>query len=362
MTSLALVQRRLAIRLSALGSETLVLALAGLLALVAAAFILALGGRGEAQPPATAALPLVEASALVEATSGTRAAEVRATGAEAEQINAALPFSSAPVQAAQPFAAPTGGTSYERALTCLTQAVYYEAGFEPLAGRRAVAQVILNRLRHPAFPKSVCGVVYQRNSTPICQFTFVCDGSLNRPASAAAWKEARAVAEAALAGYVETSVGQATHYHANYVAPYWAPMLTKISQIGAHIFYRWPGAWGMRGAFTGRYIGEPSDPASLRPAAPVVLAQGEAPDGNLAAVPPSRLTFEQDRTIRRAANDVGGLLDTSKGWKLSIPTPEESAARTRALLAQQSAEPARKDVAAVAAVTTGSSGVAALAD
>ena len=85
-----------------------------------------------------------------------------------------------------------------------------------------------------------------------------------RPRSGA-WREAETIAAAALDGYVETSVGSATHYHADYVAPRWAPMLTKIAKLGAHIFYRWPGAWGQPAAFTGRYIGEPQDPLALRP-------------------------------------------------------------------------------------------------
>lgn len=365
MSSLALVQRRIAIRLAALRWEVLALGIAGVVGLLALGLTLAASMRGRADAaPSSSALPITSAKAatLIAATSGAKALEVRATGVEAEKINAALPFSSAPVQAAVPFSAPTGGTAYDRALTCLTQAVYYEAGFEPLSGRRAVAQVIINRSRHPAFPKSICGVVYQRNATPICQFTFVCDGSLTRPAGAAAWSEARKVAEAALAGYVEGSVGQATHYHANYVAPYWAPMLAKITQIGAHIFYRWPGAWGQRSAFTGRYIGEPSDPASLRPVLrPVVLPEGEAlPPG---AIAPAQLTFEQDKTVRRAANDVGGLLDTSKEWRLTIPGPEESGSRTKALMAQQQATPTvPAQAVAVAAVTTASSGSAALAN
>jgi hypothetical protein len=216
-------------------------------------------------------------------------------------------------------------------------------------------------MRHPAFPKSVCGVVYQRNSTPICQFTFVCDGSLNRAPAAGAWTEARRVAAAALAGYVDGAVGQATHYHADYVAPYWAPMLAKITKIGAHIFYRWPGAWGQRGAFTGRYIGEPNDPAALRPVIrPAILEGGETIA--VADIPPAQLTFEQDKTIRRASNDVGGLLDTSKGWRLSIPDPQATANRARATLAaQERSTPLPRDAATVAAVTSASSGSAALA-
>jgi hypothetical protein len=227
---------------------------------------------------------------------------------------------------------PAGETlDQRRALLCLTQAVYYEAGFEPMAGRRAVAQVVLNRMRHPAFPKSVCGVVYQRNSTPVCQFTFVCDGSLYRQPAAAVWRQAEEIARAALAGYVERSVGAATHYHADYVAPSWAPLLTKISKLGAHIFYRWPGAWGQPGAFTGRYIGEPRDPASMRP--PINLAKLAIEDGEPVVAGP----ITDGTELGRAANDVGGLLDTSKGWTLSIPMPTDTGAAARRIAESQQA-------------------------
>ena len=183
-----------------------------------------------------------------------------AVGEKAQLINAAMPFSEAPITPARAFVLPAGESlDQRRALLCLTQAVYYEAGYEPMSGRRAVAQVVLNRVRHPAFPNSVCGVVYQRNSTPVCQFTFVCDGSLDRRPEQGAWKQAEQIARAALAGQVERSVGAATHYHADYVAPRWAPLLTKINKLGAHIFYRWPGSWGQPGAFNDRYAGGAPD-------------------------------------------------------------------------------------------------------
>lgn len=130
-----------------------------------------------------------------------------------------------------------------RALTCLAQAISYEAGNESIAGQEAVAQVILNRLRHPAYPKSVCGVVYQGATRKTgCQFTFTCDGSLRRPRSAQSMAQAHLIAERVLAGGTSAIVGGATHYHADYVSPYWAPSLVKIATIGAHIFYRMPGA------------------------------------------------------------------------------------------------------------------------
>ena len=278
-------------------------------------------------------VPPAQAAALVAATTGDRATEVQAVGAKAQLINASMPFSKVPVQAAHAFVLPAGDTTDQRrALLCLTQAVYYEAGYEPIEGRRAVAQVILNRMRHPAFPKSVCGVVYQRNSTPVCQFTFVCDGSLDRRPEAGAWKQAEAVARAALAGFVETAVGAATHYHADYVAPRWAPLLTKISKLGAHIFYRWPGSWGQVGAFTGRYIGEPRDPATMRP---LILAKAQG--GDLSAA--TATIAYAGPPIARAPNDVGGLLDTSKGWTLNIPMPSEASSASKAIAERQASPP-----------------------
>ncbi len=132
-----------------------------------------------------------------------------------------------------------------RALDCLATAEWYEAGDDP-SGERAVAQVVLNRARHPAFPASVCGVVFQGSErTTGCQFSFTCDGSMeSRHPGPAAWARARAVAGAALAGAVDPHVGLATHYHADYVVPVWRTGLVKLAQVGLHLFYRWPGGWG----------------------------------------------------------------------------------------------------------------------
>ena len=305
------------------------MALVGLLAAVGIYALASMTFLRPAKAEAAIVAP-AQAAALVAATSGDASTMVQAVGEKAQLINAAMPFSRAPVQAAHAFIIPAGDTiDQRRALLCLTQAVYYEAGFEPLEGRRAVAQVVLNRMRHPAFPKSVCGVVYQRNSTPVCQFSFVCDGALDRRPEAGAWKVAEAVARAALAGYVEQSVGSATHYHADYVAPRWAPLLTKINKLGAHIFYRWPGAWGQVGAFNGRYIGEPRDPSTMRP---LILARATLP-GEITAADDGAASYGPP--IARAPNDVGGLLDTSKGWTLSIPMPNETGAAAKAIADQQ---------------------------
>jgi hypothetical protein len=128
--------------------------------------------------------------------------------------------------------------------------------------------VVLNRVRHPAFPASVCGVVYEGSTRATgCQFTFTCDGSLNRRPDAEGWKRAYAVASAALSGAVFAPVGWATHYHADYVVPYWASTLAKNAVVGAHIFYRWAGGWGRPASFERTYSGLEPNADALRNAA-----------------------------------------------------------------------------------------------
>lgn len=143
-----------------------------------------------------------------------------------------------------------------RASDCLTAAIYYEARSEPLDGQRAVAQVVLNRVRDRAFPNTVCGVVYQGHLRRTgCQFSFTCDGSMQRRRDPRSWEEARLVAEAALAGYVYAPAGSATHYHANYMVPWWAPSLTRIGEFGSQIFYRWRSGMERVLAFRQHYAG-----------------------------------------------------------------------------------------------------------
>ncbi|WP_315764594.1 cell wall hydrolase [Sphingomonas sp. Y38-1Y] len=212
---------------------------------------------------------------------------------DALAINAAMPLAGGANPASAAFLMPLRSASdYQRSLECMTMAIYYEAANELDGGQRAVAQVVLNRLRHPAFPKTVCGVVFegaQRRTG--CQFSFACDGSLSRAPAATLWGRARGVAAAALGGEVYAPVGWATHYHANYVVPYWAASLDKVATVGAHIFYRWSGAWGRVGAFNGRYAGgEPAAVtavASTAPTAetPAVEAQGKPVDTGVAERP-----------------------------------------------------------------------------
>jgi spore germination cell wall hydrolase CwlJ-like protein len=209
---------------------------------------------------------------------------------DAVAINAAVPISAEPNPAARPyregFVTPADHT---RAVECLAAAVYYESAYEAVDGQRAVAQVVLNRVRHPAYPKSVCGVVFQGSErTTGCQFTFTCDGAIARTPVAVLWARAKRIAEEAIAGKVYAPVGWSTHYHANYVVPYWSGSLAKAAVVGRHIFYRWAGGWGRPPAFRGGAAGvEPqialmrrltSDPSTLSdaPATPDALLAAEA--------------------------------------------------------------------------------------
>jgi hypothetical protein len=164
-----------------------------------------------------------------------------------------------PSMSAGPAARPTlltgSGLDRARALQCLTAAIYYEAAREPDAGQRAVAQVVLNRVAHPAFPKTVCGVVYQGSEHAGCQFSFACDGSMLHAPVVAYWTRARRVAEIALAGNVFAPVGLATHYHTSAVHPGWSDTMQFIGMIGAHRFYRWTGSAGQPRAFSAVYAG-----------------------------------------------------------------------------------------------------------
>lgn len=306
----------------------------------------ALGWSAPARAEATIRVSLEAKRAVAGLVEG-KQAEIVVAGEAAQQRNALIPVSALPLEPTRAFLlakAGSGEGAYGNALTCLTQAVYYEAGYEPAAGKRAVAQVVLNRMRHPAYPKSVCGVVYQGSERRTgCQFSFTCDGSLLRAPGAAAWRDAGAVAKAALAGHVEPGVGTATHYHADYVLPKWAFTLAKIEQVGAHIFYRFPGSWGKSGAFSGGYSGVERIPAIDYAALSARLNAGDdAIDG---AGLPADLLVPRDPTDRHTASDVGGRINPLKQWRATIPDPTEASTRYRATLEDHGgSEPAGPDI------------------
>lgn len=182
------------------------------------------------------------------------------TGFTASLASVAEAFDPGP--AAPAFAMSGGLTTRLRAEHCLTMAIYYEAASEGEAGQRGVAQVVMNRVQHPGFPNSVCGVVFQGSQRITgCQFSFTCDGSLARRPQDSVWERAGRVAKAALGGFVFENVGLATHYHTLAVNPYWAASLDPVGTIGAHRFYRWNGSAGSRSAFSAQYDGFEQAPA-----------------------------------------------------------------------------------------------------
>jgi spore germination cell wall hydrolase CwlJ-like protein len=179
------------------------------------------------------------------------------------------------------------GEDHEPSLDCLTAAIYYEARSEPEDGQRAVAQVVLNRVRHPAFPSTVCGVVFQGHERSTgCQFSFTCDGSMTRGRrDSASWMRARRFAKEALDGYVFAPVGNATHYHTTAIRPYWAAYLRQSATVGSHIFYRWAGNAGEASAFRQTYGGLEPVPALLQNggASDVTIHRGMTPEDEQAA-------------------------------------------------------------------------------
>ena len=250
---------------------------------------------------------------------------------QAVQANQEIPISNGPNPAASPFVFKGDKGARAQALQCLASAVYYEAGSQDDDGERAVAQVVLNRVRHPAFPASVCGVVYEGSTRATgCQFTFTCDGSLYRGPDTAGWRRAYAIAQQALGGSVYAPVGYATHYHANYVVPVWAQTLSKNAIVGAHIFYRWAGNWGGPAAFAQRYSGHEANATALRNAALAAEAAtanqpteealkelGNIPGAELKAGAPGRVSVRLNLEAARKASADAPHVDYTKKFESS---------------------------------------------
>ena len=241
---------------------------------------------------------------------------------EARAFNQLVLTTTAPIYPMRPFALRGAVDDYTRALSCLSQAVYYEAANESTEGQQAVAQVVLNRLQHPNYPKTVCGVVYQGSQLSTgCQFSFTCDGSLNRMPPEASWLRARGVAEQALNGFVYSGVGTATHYHADYVFPYWAVTLVKLRQIGAHIFYRMTGPSGSPDEFSGRYAGGEAVLSSA------ILTGGDnrTPDAPSVVVAPASILPPQPEP-RLVTLTVGGLACVARQEGTRVLSPRAAVA------------------------------------
>jgi spore germination cell wall hydrolase CwlJ-like protein len=239
----------------------------------------------------------------------------------------------------QPYSPPAlpfdlrGALDESRDLECLTQAVYYEARGESVEGQAAVAQVVLNRTRHPAFPKTVCGVVFQGARNGGCQFSFACDGSVHRRVEPYAWRRAEKVAAKALDGFVMPTVGNATHFHVANLTPDWGPRLMKVAQVGAHVFYRFAGRSGSSKAFTATPL--PSEPLPAAAPQPVYASLALSPIAGVATA---------------VANTVAGAASASAELVLAAASPKANAAvRTSVELPAKAAGPVVPAPAAPAA-------------
>lgn len=200
----------------------------------------------------------------------------------AKQTNDAVPVTKAAVPPAPAYLFRGSTADLERATDCLAATIFYEAGAETVPGQMAVAQVVLNRARHPAYPKSICGVVFQGHERATgCQFSYTCDGSMARRPSPEAWVRHRGLAKAMLTGLVYPPAGLATHYHADWVLPAWSASLEKIRVEGTHLFFRYKGFWGTPAAYRGRPGG--GEPAFGKLAALSVAHGGVAPDSEAVA-------------------------------------------------------------------------------
>lgn len=160
------------------------------------------------------------------------------TMAQARASNARVPIRERQRTRAARFRFQGGPAARAQAVDCLATAALYEVG-DDRREQAAVMQVVLNRVRAPGFPKTICGVVYQGSSRITgCQFSFTCDGSFRRRPIRSGWAAARRAARRALNGHVDAAVGRATHYHADWVVPYWRDTLVKVARVGPHLYYQ----------------------------------------------------------------------------------------------------------------------------
>ena len=237
----------------------------------AAAPARAIGYEAQDHFPGAAVLYIAKAPPLASPSGATGTIALPPLPISAAQAQAMVAAETGIVPARHFALGPATGLDRARALQCLADAIYYEAASEPDAGQRAVAQVVLNRARHPAFPATVCGVVYQGSERAGCQFSFACDDAMARIPSRSGWARAARVAAAALAGYVYAPVGLATHYHTYAVTPSWNRTLVMTDVVGAHFFHRWKGYWGTAAAFSQTYRGGEPLPVPHAPAVPTVM-------------------------------------------------------------------------------------------
>jgi spore germination cell wall hydrolase CwlJ-like protein len=121
-------------------------------------------------------------------------------------------------------------------IQCMAENTYFEAGHEPVKGRIAVNNVVLNRVEDKRFPKTPCAVINQK-ARGVCQFSWKCEGG-KRIRDNAAFARAKEIAEHVYLGNYGDVTRGAQFYHADYVSPSWGRVFDRTTKIGAHIFYK----------------------------------------------------------------------------------------------------------------------------
>jgi hypothetical protein len=267
--------------------------------------------------PRTLALPVVEPLLLKNVGTAT-----------AKKTNDAVPLTTDPVPPASAFVFQGTPADFERATDCLAATIFYEAGNETVAGQMAVVQVVLNRVRHPAYPKNVCGVVFQGHERRTgCQFSYTCDGSMARRPSPDAWSRHRSLAAAMLKGLVYPQVGLATHYHTDWVLPVWSARLDKVRVEGTHLFFRFTGYWGTPAAYRGKVSGNEPTFAKL---AALSLAHAEAADTPTTLVEaPGANDFPKPPDVERIATTLDNDDVSKEVFLIYVDPLLDSAALTR---------------------------------
>ena len=202
----------------------------------------------------------------------------------------------------------------ERERRCLAVAIYFEARGEPVRGQIAVGQVIMNRVRSPLFPETICGVVYQGHMKPGCQFSFTCDGKTDNPRNDAQWALAQDIAKQITSGEAWLpEVGYSTFYHANYVSPGWAGRMSKIDKIGRHIFYKKRNEQP--------YVVE----ASTEDDAATETASAEDDDSSLFSLTPAlSLVSAVGSNVTAAAGSVSAVATSASAGLGSTPPPTQA--------------------------------------
>lgn len=248
--------------------------------------------------------------------------------ATAKRTNDAAPLTTAPVPPAPAFVFRGAPADFERATDCLAAAIFYEAGNETASGQMAVVQVVLNRARHPAYPLSVCGVIFQGHERSTgCQFSFTCDGSMARRPSPPAWFRHRSLAAAMLKGLVYPQVGLATHYHTDWVLPVWSARLDKVRVEGTHLFFRFSGYWGTPAAYRAPAGG--SEPAFAKLAVLSPAHAGTADAGTVEAEAPGVDAFPPAPDVERIATTLDNDDARKEVFLIYVDPLLDSAALTR---------------------------------